>query len=376
MKVGHWTKEIPFTLSSYRTEKWRYHKGRSSQNFDVMANFGKQIALGTVKRKYSFDLEYKAVQTKRKFFEKLNSFEKVGACPVCAGKRGNSSKFARIWKAEFLRCQICSHIYANIRPTANALQQFYKYNSLGKDYYQTTDKSETDLRLDEIYVPKIEWALKAYRDIYGTSPRSIVDLGAGTGHLLAAARRLGLKVAGLEIDVAYQKFAREVFGLRLSSSIEHLSALSPAGFDLVTSFNVIEHLVSPSDFLDAHVMLAGKRSLAITETPNAESFTVWLQTVFPKYIRGYLSPYEHIQLFTQNSLATLLVEKGFEPTHLWVFGQDLRELIFQIYMDSGIDHSTLIKKHFNEIQLGIDQANFGDLIVMASRLRKSRTTRN
>lgn len=362
--TGAWTREVPVRLSTHRTESWTYHKGRAQQRFQIEATFGKPVALGRIKRKSAFQAEFDSLQARRRFFERLGKFQKIDFCLVCGESLKSAESVARVWRSTYFRCSACGHINSNLRPTDAALGAYYRTNSLGKGYYM--DSADAGLRIKQIYSPKIAWAIKAYRSKYGRSPRSMVDIGAGTGHLLAAARKVGIKATGIEIDPKYRKFAEDEFSVTMVTSVQEALRSSPKGYDLVTSFNVIEHVTAPGEFLANYRALSSTQSLSVVETPNFDSYTVWLQTLFPERIRGYLSPYEHIQLFTPESLFTALVENGFVPTHRWGFGQDIRELAFQLFMESKVDHSAYINKHFNKLQAGFDRADFSDLIVVAA----------
>ena len=58
------------------------------------------------------------------------------------------------------------------------------------------DPDEIELRLREIYVPKTDWIFDVYGRIFDREPKSILDIGAGSGHLLYGCKRMGLDVAG------------------------------------------------------------------------------------------------------------------------------------------------------------------------------------
>lgn len=359
-----WNRTAPLELpTGPRQEHWILSADEQLKTFPVRATYGKDINLGTIKQKYCFDGEVAAVEAKRKYYDDKNDFVRVSACPVCESSIENARAVKKIWQGTYHQCPHCAHVFTDLRPTDALLQAYYESGTEGKQYYAQID--EIDLRIREIYTPKIEWLIRSYQAQYGTPPRSIVDIGAGTGHFLRAATHAGLAAAGLEIDTFYREFCKEHFGISLVATPEELTGSHPDGFDIITSFNVIEHVTNPNDLMTTYRKLLSDRPFIVAETPNFHSLTVWLQRIFPHRLRGYFAPYEHVQMFTQSSLATLYYLNGFAVTDSWVFGQDARELAFQFSAEGGGELSEFIGNHFNDVQKGIDIANVGDLIILA-----------
>src|SRR5712671_6183582 len=76
----------------------------------------------------------------------------------------------------------------------------------------------------------------------------LLDIGCGTGNLLAAARDAGYGVTGIELDGNAARFARERLGLQrvLPLTISDFAEQhAEERFDLVTFFEVLEHQAAP-----------------------------------------------------------------------------------------------------------------------------------
>ncbi|MFQ5416345.1 MAG: class I SAM-dependent methyltransferase [Myxococcota bacterium] len=94
----------------------------------------------------------------------------------------------------------------------------------------------------------------------------VLDLGCGSGHgtsLLAAADS---RVFGFD-RVFPDAASRDSGGHFVLGTLEAIP-LRPASFDLVASFQVIEHLVDPSFYVDAIADLLRPSGLALITTPN------------------------------------------------------------------------------------------------------------
>ena len=107
------------------------------------------------------------------------------------------------------------------------------------------------------------------------APRSgeLLDIGCGTGNLLAAARDAGYEVTGIELDRNAARFAKEQLDLQniLPLTIsEFAEQHAEERFDVVTFFEVLEHQAAPLEFLQrvrACVKPGGMIALSI---PNRE----------------------------------------------------------------------------------------------------------
>jgi len=93
----------------------------------------------------------------------------------------------------------------------------------------------------------------------------------------------------------------------IEKPIEQIQLDSSELFDVVASFEVIEHLFSPGEFVDNLVNLLKPGGLVITTCPNGKGFDVeTLGTVSDTV------DHEHLNYFNQGSLTRLLDEAGLE----------------------------------------------------------------
>jgi 2-polyprenyl-3-methyl-5-hydroxy-6-metoxy-1,4-benzoquinol methylase len=137
-----------------------------------------------------------------------------------------------------------------------------------------------------------------------------LDLGCSNGEFLKALKQRGAKqcvgidtearsLEGVEIRLADLNAAESFADLRRS--------FGSKAFDLVTAFDLIEHLDSPWKFLgELHSLVAPKGSLVIT-TPNIMS---WERILRPGTWSGASDPH-HKSLFSFYTLSFMLERQGF-----------------------------------------------------------------
>lgn len=127
--------------------------------------------------------------------------------------------------------------------------------------------------------------------------KSVLDVGAGDGKLTWLLSQLTDRVVGLESQHMPIKCAKLMFSIREIQDIPFIQAdalslpFKEASFDLVTLFDVIEH-ISPGDlpelFREMKRVLRRYGKLAIT-TPNRGSLRnrIWGHRLNPKHYHEY-----------------------------------------------------------------------------------------
>jgi SAM-dependent methyltransferase len=143
-----------------------------------------------------------------------------------------------------------------------------------------------------------------------TSGRQLLDVGAGRGELVAAARRRGWRGVGVE---PYQRAvveARHVFGIDLIDSKWQRGLVGAEAFDAVVLNHVIEHLADPLDALEAAWEALKPNGLLYLAAPNARTIDVLLSR--ETYLGVFDAP-RHRHVFTDESLEQLVRRARFTP---------------------------------------------------------------
>lgn len=98
-----------------------------------------------------------------------------------------------------------------------------------------------------------------------------LDVGCGAGLLCEPLARLGANVTGVdaaEENIAAAAAHARASGLTIDYRCGDVSTLGLAGFDLVTSMEVIEHVASKTDFVAALAAALAPGGLMVLSTPN------------------------------------------------------------------------------------------------------------
>jgi 2-polyprenyl-3-methyl-5-hydroxy-6-metoxy-1,4-benzoquinol methylase len=204
-------------------------------------------------------------------------------------------------------CPECGLIRQNPRLVWSSLKQYYPESFCS---FAPAVEAEPSLwrRLDRRY-GMWKWLRAVER--YQPGGR-LLDVGCGTGIFLAEAQRTGRwQVTGVEPSQAAADYARLVLKLPVLNGAlaEVESDLPSASFDVVTLWNVLEHLPEPiTDLRRIHRLLRPGGWL-IAMIPNVESLAA---RVFGPYWLGWELP-RHLYLFPRQTLQHILISLGLKP---------------------------------------------------------------
>ncbi|MEM8530593.1 MAG: class I SAM-dependent methyltransferase [Chloroflexota bacterium] len=203
-------------------------------------------------------------------------------------------------------CEQC-HLYSLCpRPQEDELLSLYP-----EDYEPFWEPIETDPH------PIRRWFRKRHfnyrrRIVYQAQPAggTLLDIGCATGGFVKeTCRNPNWQGAGVDINTRALQIARQQ-GVAALCNDTNLLGFPSESFDVVTLWEVIEHLPDPRQTLiEIHRVLKPGGRL-ILSTPNGAS---WPAHLLHKYWCSWEVP-RHLQVFTPTTLAHLFQETGFGST--------------------------------------------------------------
>ncbi len=329
---------------------------------------GKQLDFARLKSNVLEDpaAYLKQIEKRVALYKNPRALVKVKNCYIC-GSKGPFNPVLKVWDVTFVQCPVCTHTFLPARISDKAMEEFYRKN---KFYAATYANADANLyRKENVAKPKVEHVL----DIAGAG-RALrwLDVGTGTGEIVAVLREKGIEAYGLELSKHSVEFAKRAYGLDLiPQTLQQYSKQKPQLFDVISFMGVLEHVADPVNTLGAAVKLLKKGGYIAAEVPNFNCFSTRVQAAFPRNVIRHAEPLGHMQLFTEQSMKYALRRFKLVPRNIWYFGMDMHELIFNLtiqdpsFAGHPIRHS--LYESLNDLQGIIDRSKLSDEFLVVAQ---------
>ena len=137
----------------------------------------------------------------------------------------------------------------------------------------------------------------------------LLDVGCGAGLFLEEMMKVGTwKVKGLEPTAHIATYVQSELGISVINTTWEDADLEPSSLDVITMWNVFEHLDDPISALEKIYIMLKPGGYAIIGLPSPESIS---RRVFGKYWVGWDLP-RHLYIFPSKLLEKLFEKKGFK----------------------------------------------------------------
>lgn len=261
--------------------------------------------------------------------------------------------------AKVIDCQTCGYAHLDPLPALEELGQFYSYHFYEKQKPDYLEKME---RESNYWLSVYEWRLNIYKKLIQSRGFHVLDIGSSGGFFLAAAKKLGAEVFGIEPSDKAADYCREKFGIDVSVNIYEEAELAKQSFDIIHSSLVIEHLHDPQHFIEWSTQYMKPGGLFVVETPH--EFNEYQNILVKKmgYEPWFVAFPDHLNYFTQDSLTRTVEKRGFKKVKsLCTF--PMEQFVLE-GMDYLKDSTWGLKCHQARMQfeLNLIKAGAGDLL--------------
>jgi SAM-dependent methyltransferase len=265
----------------------------------------------------------------------IELFERV-ACPMCGHHNerelfvGSDLLHPTEEAFRLVDCLNCGHIFQNPRPTAAVIDRYYPENYI-PFLRAIEDEPSPFKRLERSYGRHMRCG-RVHRAAGKVG--NLLDVGCATGIFLDGMRRLGWQVAGVEPSASAVAYARSRFGLDIFEGRLEDAGYPDASFDVVTLWDVLEHVHEPRVVLAEIGRILRPGGLLVLSLPNPDSLearllgTHWLGWDLPR----------HLNLFRPMFLQKHLAQAGFRTKRIESFTAGYSVLLMsleQLMMSKG-----------------------------------------
>jgi 2-polyprenyl-3-methyl-5-hydroxy-6-metoxy-1,4-benzoquinol methylase len=196
---------------------------------------------------------------------------------------------------DIVQCRQCGMVYNNPQPDPDALLGIYKEVEDPLYLEETKAREQTFKRsLDQLHQ-------------FIQPPGKLLDVGCYTGVFMKIAAAEGWQVEGVELSSWAADIARESSIGTIYEKPLHQLSLPKDSFDVITLWDVIEHLTDPIDMLKNVNRLLKPGGILAFSTHMVDSPAVRIMgTRYPFFMEM------HVTHFSRTTSARMLKEQGFE----------------------------------------------------------------
>lgn len=267
--------------------------------------------------------------------------ERDVSCPVCAA--GDPDPVAELGEYRVLLCRQCELRYSH--PMRAASEGWYE----ACPYYADMRGAKRRKPAKEVLAG--DWR---YRQILSHVPpggQRLVDVGCGVGEFVHVARELGYDATGIDHDRVSIDRGRDLYGqggIRYSTVADLLANGAGETYDIVTMFDVLEHLEDPLEAVREVAALLPAGGRVVVNVPCWQRWPRVLGKV------GDFPPH-HLTMWSPDALRRTLEQAGFSPEVLcrkplhssdlleaframvpWIRGQSLFKKVLRRFLWKGV----------------------------------------
>lgn len=268
-----------------------------------------------------------------RLFHDRSAFIKID-CPAC----GNSAAESQFDKMGFsyVQCEKCETLFVSPRPAYEDLMKIYVDSPSTRFWVNDFFLPMAEARREKIFKPRAQFIEDRFPDI---KYKRMADIGAGFGLFLEEMKKLWPKsnIVAIEPSVDMAKICRDKGLHVLETAIENVDPLEQ--FDLLTAFELFEHLHDPLPFVEkVHGLLSPGGYLFLT---TLNGLGIDIQVLWERSKSVY--PPHHLNFFNPGSLKILLEKNGFAVIEIATPGQLDWDIMEGAYLHDELDPGRFFK---------------------------------
>lgn len=253
------------------------------------------------------------------------------ACPACGSKKATGQEVIR--GMAFETCSRCETVFHNPRPSRQQLRAYYDGAESYKYWSEHIFPKSEVSRREKIFRPLADMVQSVIAE-HQKKSGTLVEMGAGFGLFCEemAKKKVFKRIIAVEPVSELADRCRDKKLEVLESYFEDVD-LPEASVDCIVTFEVIEHVFSPSELIKKCRALLVRNGLLVLKSPNVMGFDFMVlgKQKAPNF------GLEHMNMFHPESIRRLLETRGFKVLDVKTPGK----------LDAEIVRNQALKGNFN-----------------------------
>ena len=258
------------------------------------------------------------IQNRDNTYKKLKNYlitkDKI-SCRLCKKKLNHKNLFLKWKKYKLIKCNFCESINTNIdfrRFTPNLYHSTYSK----KKFVEKSVKKNILYRAKKYGNERIDYIFKNTKLKKKTT--RVLDFACGYGSFLFALKKNNIFGKGLDFDLSSVNFCKSL-GLQVSN--KDITEEKDHNYDLITMFDVIEHLHNPLQLMLSLVKKLKKGGYIVMFTPNINSFS----NIMMGFNHNNFSIFDHVCFYNEKSINYLCKKSKLKLIKVDYFGLDIKD---------------------------------------------------
>lgn len=226
-------------------------------------------------------------------------------------RRAYSASSAHQLLDQVVRCRGCSMQFVNPRPNPELIIESYSAAEDPKFVAQNEERIHTFEKFLRRVLAEMNWPDGA--------GRRFLDVGCAGGASLVAARNLKFQPSGVEPSRWMADFGRRTYNVDIQDGILEPGRFAPGTFDIITTWDVLEHVPDPNALIQLIRDLLKPGGLYVLTYPDAGSL--------PARLLGDKWPFwlsVHLLYYDRATIRRQLEKLHFEVMRIEPYDQTLK----------------------------------------------------
>lgn len=231
-------------------------------------------------------------------------------CPLCKKPSNNLlTEKLRRGEGKVFFCESCKHGFLDLKPKID-MKKYYS-EEYRKEYSNRADVSSTNAQeIFDVYNQYQDSRLEIIRPALNKN-KSLLEVGISSGQFVDHIKNEVNIINGIELDKDCCDYVNNIIGIETDYNYLPESKFKENKYDLVCSFQVMEHVPDPTSFLHELINATESNGKIFIEVPNLHDplLNVWNNDAYKDFY--YHSA--HLHYFTEESLLKVALEAGLKP---------------------------------------------------------------
>jgi 2-polyprenyl-3-methyl-5-hydroxy-6-metoxy-1,4-benzoquinol methylase len=267
-------------------------------------------------------------------------------CTLCGSTQGQ--QFLE-WEEGYalFQCRVCGAVSPNIELNNEKAhkESIYDVEAYREKFMRETHR-QFDYRRYTFGKERYQYTVKR---LNLSKDARVLDLGCGAGYFISVLSKKGIDYKGLEVTSHLVDYCQTYHQLNVEDT--SLEDEPENHYDLVTMFDVLEHLVNPIETFKTVSAKLKPGGYCVAYTPNVHSIGYELMGAK----QNTLLPFEHLCFFEKESINYLARKSGFVVEKIEYYGLDLIDYLLMKEYQDNIDYTESLSDMVEMLQGILDK---------------------